>query len=80
MTWTGSATATNAKIYTNGVEASYAVTTNGVGTRSNDSAYDVIIGNESAGARTFDGVIDDVRIYNRVLNASEIAAVYHEGL
>ncbi len=80
VTWTGSATATNIKFYVNGVETSYNATApNGVGTRVNDGATSFTIGNESGGTRTFDGALDDVRVYNRVLSASEITAVHNAG-
>ena len=36
----------------------------------------VIIGNRNAGGRTFNGNIDDLRIYNRVLMESEILELY----
>ena len=39
----------------------------------------VIIGNRNAGGRTFDGVIDDIRIYSRVLSVSEILKIYNSG-
>lgn len=78
VTWTGSATATNAKLYVNGVEASYATTTNGTGGRVNDAAQNIAIGNPPALTdRSFDGRIDDLRIYNRVLTAAEIKALYN---
>lgn len=77
VTWTGSATATNAKLYVNGVETSYATTTNGTGGRVNDAAQSISIGNPPGLTdRSFDGKIDNVRIYNRVLTATEIAALY----
>ncbi len=37
------------------------------------------IGNRAAGDRAFNGLIDDVRIYNRVLSASEITQLYNQG-
>ncbi|HEY0968373.1 MAG TPA: LamG-like jellyroll fold domain-containing protein [Opitutaceae bacterium] len=79
-TWTGSATATNVKIYVDGVETAYASTTNGAGARANDATSNLYLGNESGGTRTFDGLLDDVRVYNRVLSAAEIEAVYRAGL
>lgn len=79
VTWTGSATATNIRIYINGVETRYGTTRNGVGARTNDAALSLYIGNESGGTGTFDGLMDDVRVYNRVLSASEIKAVYQAG-
>ncbi len=80
VTWTGSATATNIKFYVNGVETGYGTTTNGSGTRVNDGTASGSIGNDSTGARTFDGVLDDVRAYNRVLSTTEITAIYRAGL
>ncbi|KKQ06957.1 MAG: Carbohydrate-binding CenC domain protein [Candidatus Moranbacteria bacterium GW2011_GWE2_36_40] len=38
------------------------------------------IGNNVAGDRTFDGKIDDVRVYNRALSANEIEQLYHQGI
>lgn len=80
VTWTGSATATNVKFYVDGVEMSYSTTTNASGTRASDSSSMLYIGNESGGTRAFDGLLDDVRIYNRVLSAAEIAAIHRAGL
>jgi hypothetical protein len=80
VTWTGSATATNVRIYVNGVETRYGTTQNGAGTRTSDAASSLYIGNERYGTGTFDGSIDDVRVYNRVLSASEITAVYRAGV
>lgn len=52
-------------IYIDGVLASYGTDTIGVGTVGDDSAVDLTIGNETAAsAKTFDGDIDDVRIYD----------------
>lgn len=79
-TWTGSATATNVKIYVDGVEISYSLTTNGAGSRVDDASSSFYLGNESGGTRAFDGLLDDVRVYNRVLSAAEIAAVHRAGL
>ncbi len=36
----------------------------------------VYIGNRNAGDRAFDGSIDEVRVYNRVLSATEIGEIY----
>ena len=51
-------------IYIDGALASYGTDTDGVGTIGDDSAVDLYIGNNSAGTATFDGEIDDVRIYD----------------
>ena len=40
---------------------------------------DVTIGKRAGGGLQFHGIIDDIRIYNRALNESEIDSLYHEG-
>ncbi len=65
-----------ANIYINGVlsgSANQASGTPAAGTTN------VIIGNNSVGARTFDGRIDELRLYNRILTASEITELYTQG-
>ena len=48
----------------------------GVGAVSDDRIIDLRIGNYPGGTvRTFDGIIDDVRIFDRALGTSEIAAL-----
>lgn len=44
------------------------------------STKDILIGNSqnSTNNRAFNGAVDDVRIYNRVLSASEVAALFNE--
>lgn len=64
VTWDGViTTASSVHIYVNGVEASYATTTNGA-SRVSDASSTLYIGNDSTGAATFNGVIDDVKVYN----------------
>jgi Concanavalin A-like lectin/glucanases superfamily len=55
-------------------------------TADNDSRYKFMIGRwgstlsqDQNNLRYFDGSIDDIRIYNRALTASEIQQLYHEG-
>jgi hypothetical protein len=77
VTWDGGATAsTSVKLYANGVEAaSYAGLANGSGTRNDDAASDVIIGNRAAANRGTDGLISEVGIWDVVLTASEVASL-----
>lgn len=63
---------TDILIYINGALAT-TTDTSGVGAIGDDGAVDLTIGNETAAvAKTFDGQIDDVRIYNAVLTAAEL--------
>lgn len=66
VTWDGSATASNVKIYINNTEASYATAVDGVGARQLDNGQNLRIGNTSDGSRTFDGKIDEFKVYNKV--------------
>jgi Concanavalin A-like lectin/glucanases superfamily len=62
------------KIYVNGVlegtENTHGTSTAGVQT---------VIGNKYDFSASFDGTIDDVRVYNRALNATEVADLYNNG-
>lgn len=72
-TWDGSTNASGVKLYVNGVEsASYGLQQNAAGTRTDDAASDLIIGNRSGGDRGFDGRISEAAIWNVVLTNAEI--------
>jgi hypothetical protein len=77
-TWDGSATAANVHLYVNGMETPYSVQTDGASI-AGDASRDMHIGGRSAGIYAFDGGIDDVRVYNRVLSSDEIADLYGSG-
>ena len=80
VAWDGSTTATNVHIYVNGVETSYATQTNGDSLVSDASSNLLIGGRTAANCTTvFDGLIDEVRLYNRVMSQSEIKQLYNMG-
>ncbi|MCJ7816994.1 MAG: LamG domain-containing protein, partial [Candidatus Aenigmarchaeota archaeon] len=67
------------KMYVDGVQDGSAQTTSGT---LLTSTQPVSIGSAEpnyVSTEYFNGTIDDVRIYNRALNASEIQALYHSG-
>lgn len=77
VTWDGTSNAANGVgIYKNGLELSHGYDQDGSGNRTDDSSTSMIIGNDGDVTGTFDGIIDDVRIYNRALNAVEIQQLY----
>jgi hypothetical protein len=72
VTWDGSSDADGAKIYVNGFEyAPYDKSVDGTGDKGYDTYTPFYIGGKATEAN-FDGLIDEVRIYNRVLSADEI--------
>lgn len=74
-TWDGSAKGANIHIYVNGVAAD-GTATDGAGPLENDSATPLAIGNRPSDLHpSFDGAIDEVRVYSGVLSAADIAAL-----
>lgn len=72
-TWDGSAFGGNIHLYVNGAAADSSTIVNGVGAQSGESGIPFTIGNRTVdSARGFNGSIDDVRVYNRILSAAEI--------
>ena len=59
----------SATLYRNGI------VTGNTGTLAIDAAEWVIGGNPSGGGSNFDGIVDDVRLYNRALSQAEIVAL-----
>lgn len=71
-------TASSVNIYVNGIGVTYATTTNGA-SRVSDASSTFFIGNDSTGARTFAGQIDDARAYNYALTATQAKLLYNDG-
>jgi len=78
LTWDGSTSASEVHIYIDDAEVSYSGKQNGVGNKGSDAAQTLLVGNDT-GSRLFDGIMDDLRIYNRVLSADEVSALYKLG-
>ncbi|MCD4735599.1 MAG: hypothetical protein K8R53_06115, partial [Bacteroidales bacterium] len=76
--WNGTTETNSAKLHINGILEGQA--TPG-GLESDDIIHTTKIGHFGTGKTDegFDGEIDDIRIYNRVLDSSEIDSLYHEG-
>ena len=73
-TWAGEASGSSITLYVNGV-ASNGTLISGTGTVGSESGAAQIGNRASDTARGFNGGIDEVRIYNRVLSAAEIQAL-----
>jgi hypothetical protein len=65
-----------ASMYVNGVLSGSANQNSGTPT----AGYWNSIGNNIANTNGFDGIIDNLRIYNRVLTPTEVGYIYHMGL
>ena len=79
--WDGGTTASSSIVFfINGTSTGLAASpTNGAGARVSDAANPLIIGNLGPAAeRTFDGLIDHVLVFNRLLIAAEINLLYRD--
>jgi hypothetical protein len=77
-TWDGGTSASNIHIFINGTESTYQVSSDGSGP-FDTSGKTTRVGNRADGTRDFDGIIDDVRIYNHALSDSEVKQLYNLG-
>ncbi|KKN20859.1 hypothetical protein LCGC14_0931160 [marine sediment metagenome] len=77
VTYNSSATANDAIIYINGTAVALTESATPDGTRVTDVGSGLTIGNFSTDAFTFDGTIGEVRLYNRILSATEIVDDYN---
>jgi hypothetical protein len=75
VAYDGSLATNRPAFYLNGKLVITTVNTAPAGSRSSDAATPLTIGNTAALSRTFDGAIDDVRIYSRILTATEIGGL-----
>jgi uncharacterized membrane protein len=79
VTWDGSSSSSGIRIYKNGVEMTYSVNQDGSVSRSSDTGNAFTIGRAINGSNLVSGVVDDVRVWNRALSASEIRQLYNMG-
>jgi hypothetical protein len=76
MAWDGSAAAANVDFYIDGAAViPTGLVQDGEGTKNSDASWNLTLGANFI----FDGKIDDVRIYNRVLSPEEILKLYRQG-
>src|SRR3989344_5797717 len=82
VTWDGSTSASGVHIYIDGVEVGYQKTQSAGGVQDDDNTVNMLLGIGVFGANsnTFDGKVDEVRIYDRVLSTDEIKRLYLLGL
>jgi hypothetical protein len=79
VTYNSNSTANDPSFYINGASVAVTEGTAPSGSYSSDGAVNFTIGNTPDTTRTFDGAIDEVRIYNRVLTSDEIKRLYNMG-
>ena len=79
VSWDGViTTASSVNIYINGALSSYATSVNGA-SRTSDASSTFFIGNNSLSSQTFDGLIDEVRVYNFARTQGQIVEDMNAG-
>ena len=79
MTWDGSINAASVSFYVDGAPVGYASSQDGAGSRLSDATQPLTFGNAKGGSRPFEGSLDAVRLYNRVLTSDEVKILSEEG-
>lgn len=77
IAYDASATANDPDIYFNSVLQSITETSTPTGTVYDDSAHNLGVGNRDDLGRPLNGILDDIRIYDSVLSATEIENIYN---
>ena len=76
VTYGYTATTEDPLIYTNGVSQTVTETQTPAGSKTTGETETLNLGNRNDGLRAFNGLIDDIRLYNRVLDPDEIASLF----
>ena len=74
---TGGDNSTVPIFYVNGVVSNLTVSQPPTGTQTSDTGNDLYIGNKSGSTRAFEGRMDNVELYNRILTPAEILSIYN---
>jgi hypothetical protein len=64
------------KLYLNGIEVTYLIQNPGSGAHTSDAANDLYLGNNLAGDRDFDGILDELRIDGTARSADWVKLCY----
>jgi hypothetical protein len=81
MTWNGGSSQSDLTLYKDGSIQTYDYGSNGAGNPvDNPHEYMLIGSSYYPSTAALDGVLDDVRVYSKVLSASEISQLYQEGM
>ncbi|GEM_PF-1003851 len=80
LTTDGTGSADGVHIYKNGIETSYGTKSDAAGTRDSDVAYDFVIGDTSSGGLwNYNGLMDEIKIWNYVISEDKIKYEYNGG-
>jgi len=76
LTYDADATANNPIVYVNGESVAVTETSAPNDVRTSDAAAHMYIGTRSAGGRSWNGKMDDLMFFNRILSATEVKSIF----
>jgi hypothetical protein len=79
VTYNNNSVSNDPIFYINGVKKNTLEPVSSSGSANSDSSNDLYIGNRSDNDRTFDGVIDDLKIWNYELTPEQVKMEYNQG-
>ena len=79
VTFNGSSLSNDPVIYVNGVPSVLTEAGNTSGSFLSDAARNLKAGEDDSSTSNFNGTIDEIRLYNRILSAAEINKLYQMG-
>lgn len=79
VTYNSAALTTDPVIYVNGAAKGVTESSTPTGTYSTDTGSSLYLGNASANNRTFDGLIDDLALFDKAISAAEVLSLYRVG-
>ena len=78
VTYDADSVSNDPKIYINGVEQTITESETPSGTRDSDASNNFVIGGSSS--NNYDGFIDEVSIFNKILTETEVQEIFNNGL
>lgn len=81
VTWNGSNTPESVNIYINASKVNFATAESGLSeSRPSDAEYPLKIGSSGINSQLYEGKIDQIIIWNRVLSAAEVSSLFSTGV
>ncbi len=78
-TWNGGSATSDIIIYIDGANAGATGGSGGSVSLYSDATYDIKMGDNVTSNEPYDGALDDIHLYNRVLSSSEVVQLYCQG-
>lgn len=76
LTYNADATANNPLVYVNGESVAVTETSTPDDVRTTDAGDDIYLGSETSGGNYYDGSMDDLMLFDKILSAAEVKSIF----